>query len=139
MGHPDCGNLPVYPVVGNGTYFRLGLHDFSQYGSVYGFPHLLYQRQLESHEFKDKKISIFSNANEIRLEYTEERVSSNFVRLLIGNPDKNPSWVQTFENEVVDLELLKEQMVFVYKMLDFIYEMPELDIEIRAEMMMDCY
>mgnify|MGYP003528150336 CR=1 FL=1 len=45
----------------------------------------------------------------------------------------------SFTNEVVDLELLEKQMVFVYKMLDFIYEMPELDIEIRAEMMMDCY
>ena len=62
-----------------------------------------------------------------------------FARYPLAKDKQGHFYIQTFENEVVDLELLKEQMVFVYKMLDFIYEMPELDIEIRAEMMMDCY
>lgn len=62
-----------------------------------------------------------------------------FARYPLAKDKQGHFYIQTFENEVVDLELLKEQMVFVYKMLVFIYEMPELDIEIRAEMMMDCY
>ena len=62
-----------------------------------------------------------------------------FARYPLAKNKQGHFYIQSFENEVIDLELLKEQMVFVYKMLDFIYEMPELDIEIRAEMMMDCY
>lgn len=62
-----------------------------------------------------------------------------FARYPLAKDKHGHFYIQTFENEVVDLELLEEQMVFVYKMLDFIYEMPELEIEIRTEMMMDCY
>lgn len=54
--------------------------------------------------------------------------------------DKNKDghfYVQSLENEVVDLELIEEQIVIIYKLLDFIYEMPELEMELYAEMMSD--
>ncbi len=50
--------------------------------------------------------------------------------------DKNKTghfYVQTFENEVVDLDLLQEQTLIVFSMLEYIYEMPELEIEISLE------
>lgn len=49
--------------------------------------------------------------------------------------DKNGHfYIETFENEVVDMELLAEQIVYVYKMLDFIFETQEMNLEIREEM-----
>ena len=52
--------------------------------------------------------------------------------------DKNKDghfYIQALENEVIDLELLEEQIVYIYKLLDFIYEMPEMEMEFNAEMM----
>lgn len=37
-------------------------------------------------------------------------------------------YINTFENEVIDLESLAEQVVYVYKMLDFIYKTIETDL-----------
>lgn len=54
--------------------------------------------------------------------------------------DKNKDghfYVQIFENEVVDLELLEEQIVLIYKLLEFLFEMPEVEMEMLCEMMND--
>lgn len=58
-----------------------------------------------------------------------------FARYPLAKDKQGHFYIDTFENEVIDLEILLEQIVYVYKMLDFIYEMPELDLEIRAEAM----
>ena len=60
-----------------------------------------------------------------------------FARYPLAKDKQGQFYIDTFENEVIDLELLAEQIVYVYKMLDFIYEMPELDLDIRAEAMAD--
>ncbi len=54
--------------------------------------------------------------------------------------DKNKDghfYIQVLQSEVIDLELLEEQIVIVYKLLDFIFEMPELEMEAAYEMMDD--
>lgn len=48
---------------------------------------------------EEEKTFIFSTSNKIKLEYAEERVTSNFIRSLIGNPDKDPEWIERFETE----------------------------------------
>lgn len=60
-----------------------------------------------------------------------------FARYPLAKDRQGHFYIDTFENEVIDLEILLEQIVIVYKMLDFIYEMPELDLELRAEAMDD--
>ena len=65
-----------------------------------------------------------------------------FARYPLAKNKQGHFYIETFDNEVIDLELLREQLVYVFKMLDFIYEMPELDLEIQAESMaemMDYY
>lgn len=60
-----------------------------------------------------------------------------FARYPLAKNKQGHFYIETFDNEVVDLELLREQLVYVFKMLDFIYEMPELDLERQAESMAD--
>lgn len=62
-----------------------------------------------------------------------------FARYPMAKDRNDHFYVQAFENEVVDLEILNEQIVIVYKLLDFIFEMPELDMDIQAEAMANCY
>ena len=72
----------------------------------------------------------------------EKTDDMTFARYPLAKNKQGHFYIETFENEVVDLELLKEQIVYVFKMLDFIYEMPELYLEIQAESiaeMMDYY
>lgn len=72
----------------------------------------------------------------------EKTDDMTFARYPLAKNKQGHFYIETFENEVIDLELLKEQIVYVFKMLDFIYEMPELDLEIQAESMaemMDYY
>lgn len=50
--------------------------------------------------------------------------------------DKNKNghfYIQTLDNSVIDMELLEKQMVIVYKMLEFIYQIPELEQELNLE------
>lgn len=50
--------------------------------------------------------------------------------------DKNKNghfYIQTLNNSVIDMELLEKQMVIVYKMLEFIYQTPELEQELNLE------
>lgn len=72
----------------------------------------------------------------------EKTDDMTFARYPLAKNKQGHFYIETFENEVIDLELLKEQIVYVFKMLDFIYEMPEMDLEIQAESvaeMMDYY
>ena len=50
--------------------------------------------------------------------------------------DKNKNghfYIQTLDNSVIDMELLEKQMVIVYKMLEFIYQTPELEQQQNLE------
>lgn len=50
--------------------------------------------------------------------------------------DKNKNghfYIQALDNSVIDMELLEKQMVIVYKMLEFIYQTPELEQELNPE------
>lgn len=50
--------------------------------------------------------------------------------------DKNKNghfYIQTLDNSVIDMELLEKQMVIVYKMLEFIYQTPELEQKLNLE------
>lgn len=67
----------------------------------------------------------------------EKTNDMTFARYPLAKDKQGHFYIDTFENEVIDLEILSEQIVYVYKMLNFIYEMPELDIEIRAETLHD--
>lgn len=52
-----------------------------------------------------------------------------FARYPLAKNKKGHFYIQTVKNEVIDLELLEEQIIYVFRMLEFIYDMPELDIE----------
>lgn len=62
-----------------------------------------------------------------------------FARYPLAKNRQGHFYIQTFDNEVIDLERLEEQIIYLFNMLEFIYDMPELDIEIQADAMMDCY
>ncbi|MBD3842475.1 MAG: AAA family ATPase, partial [Campylobacterales bacterium] len=51
---------------------------------------------------EEEKTFIFSTSTRIRLEYAKERVTSHFVRSLIGNHEKNPTWVERYEIEDIE-------------------------------------
>lgn len=56
--------------------------------------------------------------------------------------DKNKNghfYIQALENSVIDMELLEKQVVIVYRMLEFIYEMPEIEQELNIETMANLY
>ncbi|MCP1101018.1 hypothetical protein M2454_000239 [Aequitasia blattaphilus] len=69
----------------------------------------------------------------------EKTDDMTFARYPLAKNKQGHFYIQTFDNEVIDLELLEEQIIYVFKMLEFIYDMPELDIEIQEDAMMDCY
>lgn len=64
----------------------------------------------------------------------EKTDDMTFARYPLAKNKQSHFYIATFENEVIDLEILAEQIVYVYKLLDFIYEMPELDLEMRADL-----
>ena len=69
----------------------------------------------------------------------EKTDDMTFARYPMSKDKNDHFYVQAFENEVIDMEMLKEQVVIVYHLLDFIFEMPELEMEISAEAMMNYY
>lgn len=58
-----------------------------------------------------------------------------FARYPMDKDKNGHFYIQSLENEVVDLVLLQEQISMVYHMLEFIYDVPEMD----AEAMKDLY
>lgn len=56
-----------------------------------------------------------------------------FARYPVAKDKSGHFYIQKFENEVVDLELLQEQLLTVFNMLQFIYAAPELEIERNTE------
>lgn len=69
----------------------------------------------------------------------EKTNDMTFARYPMAKDRDGHFYVQTFENEVVDLERMCEQVVIVYKLLDFIFEMPEMDIELQNKEMEECF
>ena len=67
----------------------------------------------------------------------EKTNDMTFARYPLAKNKQGHFYIETFENEVIDLELLAEQVVYVFKMLDFIFEMPELDLETQADAMFE--
>lgn len=48
-------------------------------------------------------------------------------------------YIQSTENVYIDLELLRNQIIIVYNMLNFIFNIPELEIEFNEQMISDFY
>lgn len=62
-----------------------------------------------------------------------------FARYPMAKDKNGQFYIQNLENEVVDLVLLQNQVSMVYHMLELIYDMPTLEIEMNAEAMKDFY
>lgn len=67
----------------------------------------------------------------------EKTSDMTFARYPMDKDEEGHFYIQALENEVIDLEMLEEQIVYVYKLLEFIFEMPEVEMEIQAEVMSD--
>lgn len=62
-----------------------------------------------------------------------------FARYPMDKDKNGHFYIQNLENEVVDLVLLRDQISMVYHMLEFVYDIPVLEIEMNAEAMKDLY
>ncbi len=62
-----------------------------------------------------------------------------FARYPMDKDKNGHFYIQNLENEVVDLILLRDQISVIYHMLEYIYDMPVLEIEMDAEAMKDLY
>lgn len=56
-----------------------------------------------------------------------------FARYPVTQKKQGQFYTNPSDNEVVDLELLKEQMIYVYRILEDLYNTPELRIEMHEE------
>ena len=56
-----------------------------------------------------------------------------FARYPMDKHKNGHFYIQALDNSVIDMELLEKQMVIVYKMLEFIYQTPELEQELNLE------
>lgn len=62
-----------------------------------------------------------------------------FARYPMDKDKNGHFYIQNLENEVVDLILLRDQISMIYHMLEFIYDMPTLEMEMNVEAMKDLY
>ena len=69
----------------------------------------------------------------------EKTRDMSFARYPMSIDEESHFYIDAVENEAIDMELFREQLVIVYHMLDFLFEMPELDIDVKAEEMMKLY
>ena len=101
--------------------------------------------------YKTSKNIILKNKNKSKNETTDQmwtaiKVIENFIENIYIKTDdmtfarypmdKNKNghfYIQALDNSVIDMELLEKQMVIVYKMLEFIYQTPELEQELNLE------
>jgi 5-methylcytosine-specific restriction protein B len=60
---------------------------------------------------EEEKTFIFSISNRIQPKYNTSRVSSQFIRALIGNPDKEPSWLKEYNDEDTDTSTVQTSLV----------------------------
>lgn len=63
----------------------------------------------------------------------EKTNDMTFVRYPLEKNEQGHFYIENLENEVINLEVLAEQVVYVYSMLEYIYDNLELDLEIRSE------
>lgn len=75
-------------------------------------------------------IKFIENFIENIYEKTNDRT---FARYPMDKNKNGHFYIQTLDNSVIDMELLEKQMVIVYKMLEFIYQTPELEQELNLE------
>jgi 5-methylcytosine-specific restriction enzyme B len=59
----------------------------------------------------EEKTFIFSSNNKIPLVYSEERVTSHFIRSLIGNHDKKPDWIESFKTEDIETPEIHNSLI----------------------------
>ena len=62
-----------------------------------------------------------------------------FARYPMDKNSVGHFYIQSKENVSIDLELLHKQMIIVYKMLNFIFDVPELEVELTEQMLSDLY
>ena len=75
-------------------------------------------------------IKVIENFIENIYEKTNDMI---FARYPMDKNKNGHFYIQTLDNSVIDMELLEKQMVIVYKMLEFIYQTPELEQELNLE------
>ena len=59
----------------------------------------------------------------------EKTEDMSFARYPFSSKEDKQFYVNSTQNEVIDLEILYDQIVYIYKLLNFIFEMAELDLE----------
>lgn len=67
----------------------------------------------------------------------EKTEDMSFARYPFSSKEDKQFYVNSTKNEVIDLEILSDQIVYIYKLLNFIFEMAELDLEQNGEIFED--
>ena len=67
----------------------------------------------------------------------EKTEDMSFARYPLSSKEDKHFYVNSSENEVIDLEILSDQIVYIYKLLNFIFEMVELDLQQNGEILED--
>ena len=67
----------------------------------------------------------------------EKTEDMSFARYPFSSKEDKQFYVNSTKNEVIDLEILSDQIVYIYKLLNFIFEMTELDLEQNGEILED--
>lgn len=67
----------------------------------------------------------------------EKTEGMTFARYPLSSKEEKHFYVNSSENEVIDLEILSNQIVCIHKLLNFIFEMGELDLQQNGEILED--
>ncbi len=67
----------------------------------------------------------------------EKTEDMSFARYPFSNKEDNHFYVNTSQNEVIDIENLSNQIIYIYKLLNFIFEMAESFLERNDEIIED--
>lgn len=121
----------------NATDIKLG-HDIKRlYDTAESL--LLEYKNINNNSTKDQMYTAIKVVGNFVSNIYDKTKDMTFARYPITNKKEEHFYVQSLENEVVDMEELEEQVVIIYKLLDLIYDMPELEMELQCDMMADFY
>lgn len=113
-----------------------GNHDIKQLCST-AKKLLIEYKSINGNSTKDDMFKAIKVVENFILNIYEKTDDMTFARYPMHKNKDGHFYIQALANEVIDLELIKEQIVYLYKMLEFIYDMPELEMELHAEIMYD--
>ena len=84
---------------------------FSEFAQEVPLSNLIKEFNHFFHITEEEKTLIFSISNGIRLAYAKDRITSDFIRSLIGNPEKNPSWIEDYKTEDIETTEIKNSLM----------------------------